>query len=438
MKTRFISKKLMMLTIILSVMGLSVQAFSQTLDSLLLEALRNNPRLRSITSLMQAYEHRSHAVGAYPAPSVKIEFLNIPTGSLNVWNDALSNNFGISQMIPLGGKLSAMVNAAEKEHAVVAQEYDLAKTRIFADIKMGYVKLWLIGTQRELQLEKSKLLKRLLSSARTMLIRNTILQGDILMIENELSLSETESFTLTRKSISEQQKLKATLGRERSSSDVVIYSLQDSLPKLDQTKLEEYLRTHNPELLKMSAMAAMNHAEANAISRELIPDLMVDAMFMRMPQGMLVTTSTLMATPDNMTAYGYNLMASITLPFLPWSRDAVDGKEEEFLAREQASLYEVESMGRTMSAQLGESINKAETSRELADRYRREILPSSMKAVESYLVAFENNQTGILNVIEAVKMLIMQKMDALMAHADFFMSLADVEMMIGGSIESSQ
>ncbi|MCK7527848.1 MAG: hypothetical protein MZV64_64675 [Ignavibacteriales bacterium] len=51
-----------------------------------------------------------------------------------------------------------------------------------------------------------------------------------------------------------------------------------------QSKLEEVLDFSNPTLKKMSGMIEMNKAMIDANNRELIPDLMVQGMFMRMPR----------------------------------------------------------------------------------------------------------------------------------------------------------
>ena len=74
----------------------------------------------------------------------------------------------------------------------------------------------------------------------------------------------------------------------------------------------------------------MNEAEITAANRELIPDVMVQATVMRMPNGMILTggprsTEMIQQSARGMamqkTDWMYSIMASITLPFAPWSSD---------------------------------------------------------------------------------------------------------------------
>jgi len=54
-------------------------------------------------------------------------------------------------------------------------------------------------------------------------------------------------------------------------------------------QLTEKVKQANPSLIAMDRMKEMNEAEITAADRELFPDVMVQAMVMRMPNGMILT-----------------------------------------------------------------------------------------------------------------------------------------------------
>ena len=81
---------------------------AQSVDSLVVEAIKNNPQLKSLQYKITASEKRTESINTLPAPNLSVEFSQVPTISIDVLNQSISNNFGLSQMFPLGGKLNAM------------------------------------------------------------------------------------------------------------------------------------------------------------------------------------------------------------------------------------------------------------------------------------------------------------------------------------------
>ncbi|KAB2838567.1 MAG: hypothetical protein F9K45_11165, partial [Melioribacteraceae bacterium] len=92
--------------------------FAQSVDSLVAEAIANNPKLKSLQYKIQASEKRSESVDNLPAPNLGIEFSQVPIKEINIYNKAISNSISFSQMFPLGGKLNAMAEVERKNTVV--------------------------------------------------------------------------------------------------------------------------------------------------------------------------------------------------------------------------------------------------------------------------------------------------------------------------------
>ena len=74
------------------------------------------------------------------------------------------------------------------------------------------------------------------------------------------------------------------------------------------------------------------------------------------------------------------------------------------------------------------------TSLDLIKLYSENVIPLYEKARIAQVSAYQNNQTNINTVIDANRMILMQSMNYFMAQADYQMAIAEIEMMVGISV----
>lgn len=409
---------------------------AQSVDSLVTEAIKNNPQLKSLQYKIIASEKRTESINTLPAPNFSVEFSQIPTNTFDVWNQSNSNNFALSQMFPLGGKLNAMAEVERKNTMVEGNNYDIYKINLVAAIKMSYYTLWLFDRKIEVQKKNISLINDLIKSVESSYYTNKINQADLLTLQSEIASYETQLLILEKQKEAEIYKLNKLLGRNLDSKEV--YAVKDfsaDILSSSQSKLEELLGNSNPTLKKMGSMIEMNKAMIDANNRELIPDLMVQGMFMRMPQGMILTSKSDLTMLDPKTETMYSLMFSINLPFAPWSINKYKAKEEELHAGISSIEYEKNDMQREMTSQLKTALVKYNTAVDLTKLYNEKVIPLYNKAAESQVSAYQNNRTGVTTVIDSYRMLLMQQMNYYMSKADTQMLLAEIEMMVGTTIK---
>ncbi|MBA4317659.1 MAG: hypothetical protein C0412_04595 [Flavobacterium sp.] len=406
---------------------------AQSLDSLINEAVRNNPQLASYRFLIKATEHMVEGTKALPPPTLGLEFNSFNFSNPNIWDNSLSQNLSISQMFPLGGKIGAMVHMAKTGSTVAENNYEAYKVLLIGKIKMSYYSIWQFEKNIGIQKEFITLLNELFKSNESLYQTNKLSQGEILMLQSEIANYETQLIILKNKKEAEISNLNKLTGREiRSmnvSVDTEIYRKAD---KFNEQELMEDLKVINPSLKKMNGMVMMNKAEITANEKELIPDLMVQGMIMRMPKGMIVTTkSDPMMIGMGETEYMYGVMASITLPFMPWSRGKYDSKIEELGAKIKAIEAEKLDMERDMIQKVNELFLKLKNTQELIALYNDKVLPLEKKYSELQKTSFLNNNAKLGSVIDSYKMLLMNEMNLYMAKADYQMAIAELEMMVG-------
>jgi outer membrane protein TolC len=339
-------------------------------------------------------------------------------------------------MFMIGGKLDAMSNVEKKNALISGNNYQAYKVNLAAQVKMEYYTLWLFDRKIDVQKDDLKLLNDLINSVNILYQVNKINQADLLTLKSEVAANETQLMILQNQKEAETYKLNKLLGRDLDSKDVYteneirLDSLNVSMDML-QSKLEEV----NPSLKKMDNMIEMNLAMKTANDKDLIPDLMVQGMIMRMPQGMILTAKTDLSMLMPQTEYMYSVMASITLPFAPWSVNKFKAKDEEILSEIKGIEFEKKDMHREMITGLKNTLVKYKTSSDLIRLNSTYVIPLYKQAVEAQISAYQNNRTNINSVIDASRMLLMQEMNYYMAQADHQMSLAEIEMMVGSELK---
>lgn len=406
--------------------------FSQSVDSLVAEALHANPGLQSKAAMVYSAEYRTRAAKGLPAPTLGVELSQIPFNQYNVWDNALSNSVSLSQMFMLGGKISAMVNVERSSEQVTRDDYHSGRTLLAAQVKMAYYQQWMTERQLEVVGKTLSLLEDLVATAQTSFKIGRSEQADVLMMQSELAVQQIRQVVLQKEREAGLIRLNQLLGRDlqdatlQIDADVVI-DPQGWTPQ----ELTAKLRQSNPELRKMTGMITMNRAMIGERRKQNIPDLMLGAMAMRMPRGMILTSKSDPMMLDPRTEYMYSLMASVTLPFVPWSAGKWKAEEQEYLANVQALEYERSDMERWMSAQLQRSVTKMEAARESTRLYQTQVIPLAEQALQAQLTGYQNGRLPIYSVIDSIKMLLMQQMNLYMSQADFMMAKADVDMMLG-------
>ncbi len=421
------------------------QAIAQPVDSLIREAYKNNPQLKSFEYQIQATGFRASSSSAWPAPTIGIEFSQIPTNSTNFLNDAISNNISISQMFMLGGKLSAMSEMEKRKGSVLEQNVGSFQVQLRAKIKMNYYQLWLLDRQIEVQQRTLSLLNELSQNMQSHVMINRMRQADLFTIQAEFASEKSNLSGMVSKRSNLQNVVYSLLGRNDFTQSIRTDSLlSGNTVLLSEVQLSEKVKQANPSLLAMDRMKEMNEAGMSAANRELFPDVMLQAMVMRMPNGMVLTggprsTEMIQQSVAGMamqkTDWMYSIMASITLPFAPWSSDHSTAKADELRVTNLSIDAEKNVMQREMIASLRSALNRYATADSLAHQYQNEIIPLTRQSAEAQTVAYQTGQVPITTVLDSRRMELMKQDDYLMVLMDRQMALVEIEMMVGAPLQ---
>src|SRR3990172_5723730 len=128
----------------------AVSGFTQNnrivnLDTLIAEALQNNPGLRAARLQTEAARAQIRQARAWEAPEVGVEFFQTPIQSFpNPVADGMETDYVVQQMIPFPGKIANMAKAATSNADMSAENYNALKRKIIRDLKSAYFELYLV------------------------------------------------------------------------------------------------------------------------------------------------------------------------------------------------------------------------------------------------------------------------------------------------------
>jgi outer membrane protein TolC len=127
-------------------------------------------------------------------------------------------------------------------------------------------------------------------------------------------------------------------------------------------------------------------------------------------------------------------MASITLPFMPWSAERSTAKAEEMRSTNLSIDAERDAMQRDMIASLRSAMIKYATNDSLVRQYDTDILPLTKQSAEAQTIAYQNGQVPITTMLDARRMELMKQDDYFMVLMERQMALVEIEMMVGSPL----
>lgn len=406
--------------------GLCAFSYSQSLDSLLIEAAQKNPKLLAWNEQIKAATYRIDAARSLPPPTLSLEFSQIPWRESDLVNGGLANNVSLSQMFHLGGKLKAMSDAERAGVQSMQQGREEERQMLLYDIRMNYYQIWLLDRKIELQHKTIDLLQLALASWQQKLMTGSNSQASVYLLQAEQAGAQAQIIKLTQQRAESAFTLNALLGRQDVTTAV------DPVKQLaiDSTFrsyiVDTTLTLQTPMLRRMQSMITMNQTMAQAVHKERIPDMMLQAMIMRMPRGMILTSQTPMMMDEKIPSYMYSIMVSFTLPFLPWSAPKYRARAQELQSLNGSLELLQKSMLQSVDRQTKTAQAKKHAAWEMYRIYREQALPNLERAVQSQLSELQNNQLSLTVLLQTVRMAVMEEMNLYMAITDYHMAEAEL------------
>lgn len=382
-------------------------------------ALAENPEIRLALRKVHVAQQHVAVAGALEDPQAMVREWSVPLAQPWDYN-AAQNMFMVGQPLPGPGKRALRTAAAQWD--VTAARDELAETQLRVRVQARKAFFDLLRAQEELRIHDQhvEIATQAIEAAKIKYTAGKIPQVEVVKAQLALTRLAEHMIRFDRDAGVAQARLNTALGREPGTAIQVkgAYELARELPSLDM--LEAQAMKTRPDLLDAEAAVGKSRSEEKLAGRGLVPDFNVAAGYMLMPTGSDFRNN-------------YMLEGSMTLPWLNRRRHA--NEIAEAAAATQARDAELDAMRNAARGQIGVALAEAKAAQRLARVYQDALRQQSEEALHAAVIAYENDQTSFLDLLDSQMTVIDVDLAWVDALAEFDQRLAELEMAVGGPIE---
>jgi outer membrane protein TolC len=247
-------------------------------------------------------------------------------------------------------------------------------------------------------------------------------QQDVLKAQLAMTRLEEHMIRFDRDAEIACTRINTLLGRDPATPIRVQgdFGIRTDLP--DHKKLQQLSLSSRPDLLEAQAVADKSRQEQALAGRAFVPDFSIAGGYMLMPAG---------SDPRN----NYMFEGSMTLPWLNRHKHDAEIKESAVKVTEQDA--EVAAMRNAAFGQINEALAEARSAQRLARTYHDSLEPQAEATLHAAVIAYENNQTDLLDLIDSQMAVIDVNLAWFQSMGEFATSMADLELAVGAPLDKT-
>ena len=393
-----------------------------TLDEIERIALVGNPEIRVAVRRLAAVEAHIPVAGALDDPSLMYRGWQVPLRQ--PWNyNAAQNMFMVSQTLPWFGKRALRTNVAEADVAEAKAALEATRLDVRIRVRKAFYDLLRAEDGLRIHDEHVDIARQAVEAARIKYAVGKVPQQDILKAQISVTRLAEHLIHFEQDTEIAQAHLDTLLGRDPHEAINVRgdYGTSLALPSLEA--LERAALESRPDLAGAQAAVEKSRKEQALSQKAFNPDFTVSAGYMLMPSGSEFRNN-------------YMIEGSINLPWL--NRRKHDAEIAESTAMVAEKDAEVQALRSLAFGQIQEALVQTRAAQKLANVYQNSLRPQAEAALHSTVIAYENDRTEFLDLLDSQMTVIDLDLSYFQALADFEMRLADLELAVGKPIEEVQ
>jgi outer membrane protein TolC len=392
-----------------------------TLDEVERIALAVNPEVEVAVRRVVVAEAGVPAAGALDDPTVMYRGWGVPLRQPWDYN-AAQNMFSISQTLPGRGKRALRTSVAESDVDVAKAQLDEVRLEVRVRVRKAFNDLLRAGGELRIHDEHVGIARQAIEAARIKYAVGKVTQQDILKAQVALTALAEHMIRFDHDADLARARLNTLLGRGPGTPLNVHgeFAVLAALPQ--EQKLEGRALQSRPDLVAAALAAERSHKVQVLAKKAFVPDFTVSAGYMLMPS----------STPMR---NNYMVEGSMNLPWLNHRKHDAEIAEASAQATEQDA--ELAAFRNAAFGQIQEALVEAQSAQRLARMYHDVLRPQAEATLQSSVIAYENDKTDFLNLLDSQMTVINIDLAWLQAVADFDARLADLELVTGAPIELS-
>ena len=388
-----------------------------SLDAAIAKALAQSPRLQAFRSAVSAAAGERRQAGARQNPEVSFSKENFAAGPAYKVLSPGQDVYGISQLVEIGGKISARKEVADKGLEIATLDHQAAALDLIRDVTVAYAEavaaeqnVRLAAEQKSLSEEVFKSVSTRVNAAAAPLIQKT--RSDV-----ERHAAAVALGTAKREHDIALKYLAMLLGEGAGGFTLdpeAFYTIDE--PEIPAT--EDGLKA-GPDLRRQASLQDQAKARLDLEKANAIPDPRIGAGLTRIP-----------------SANGQALLVGVSLPI-----PVLNGNRGN-IQRARSDVSRAEQDSRQVELQLGSELTRASRQQEnaylQATTLKHEILPSAQQAFALAREGYELGRFPYLEVLDAQRSLFDVKKQHISASKDYHIARAAVERLTAAQLPKLQ
>jgi len=392
-----------------------------SLDDVEQVALARSPEIAVAVRLVAVAEAHVPVAGSLDDPMAMYRGWGIPLRQPWNFNDA-QNMFSISQTFSGTGKRSLRTSVAQSDVDVAKAQLDQVRLDVRVRVHKAFDDLLLAQNEMEIHHQHVEIARQAIEAARIQYTVGKGPQQDMLKAQVALTSLAEHMIRFDHDAALAQARLNTLLGRDPNTRVRVTgeFAVVDALPEV--RTLDTMALQSRPDLMAAEQAATRSHTEQTLAKKAYLPDFTVSGGYMLMPAG-------------SPTRNDYMVEGSINLPWL--NRRKHDAEIAEATARTTEQDAELSALRNVAFGQIQDALIEAQAAQKLAHVYHDQLRPQAEATLESSVIAYENDKTSFLDLLDSQMTVINVDLTWLAAVADFDTRLADLELATGTPLEPS-
>lgn len=390
-----------------------------TFDEIERIALAGNPEIHVAARKVAMAEAHVPTTGKLDDPQFMIRNWQVPLGK--PWDlNAAQNMLMLSQSLPGPGKRNLQTSIAETDVTQAKDELEALRLQVLVGVRKAFFDLLLAQEEMRIHDQHVDIARQAIEAARIKYTVGKVPQQDVLKAQLAMTRLEEHMIRFDRDAEIACARINTLLGRDpatpiRVQGDFGIGADLPAGKQLEQLSLES-----RPDLLEAQAAAEKSRQEQTLTAKAYVPDFNIAGGYMLMPTG---------NNPRN----NYMIEGSVTLPWLNRKKHDAEIAESKIKVTEQDA--EVTSIRNAAFGQIEEALAEARAAQRLARVYHDSLEPQAEATLHAAVIAYENNQTDLLDLIDSQMAVIDTNLAWFQSMGEFATSMADLELAVGAPLD---
>ncbi len=384
-------------------------------------ALDNNPDIAVAVRKVSVSQMHLPVAGSLGDPEVMYRAWGIPFkqfGNLN----AAQNMFSISQTFPGRGKRALESSIARSDVDIAQSQLDQVRLDVRVRVRKAYNDLLRAQEEMLIHHQHVALARQAIQAARIKYVVGKVSQQDILKAQVALTSLAEHMIRFEKDADLARARLNTLLGRDPVTPVRALGTYKEPAPLPSLEQLEVIALEARPDLKGAGQMVDRSRKEQALTGKTMTPDFTVSGGYMLMQ-------------PSSEMRNTFMLEGSMNLPWLNRGKHNAEIVEASAKVAEQKA--ELDALRNAAFGQIEEALVEARSASKFAAVYRDQLRPQAEATLQASVIAYENNKTDFLDLLDSQMTVINIDLAWLQAAADYDARLADLELATGSPLDMS-